>query len=817
MFCSQSLLRKLCSLLLMLPLPGAEITAPGQFPNLQSALNTAKPGDVVIVAPGRYHEQLVIPEGVTLQTKGDAEKGEIGLARAEATIIDSQGKAPAVTLLEGATLDGMSITGAGVFNQEEFDQHHEQRGENLADNHGAVGTENNSSAISISGVTATVRNCLVHDNGFAGIGVIGPSKATISNNWVFRNMGGGIGIANRAVAKVSENSCWQNLRAGIGCRNSSPIISHNHCFKNVRAGIGIREGATPDVFENTCYENRRAGIGIRMARTEPRIFKNRCYNNGMAGIGCRDQSAPIIFENECYQNRLAGIGAMSNARPSIIGNTIYQNQAAAIGLDACEDGEALILKNTIKPLKLVGIGIQAGWTVQVKENHLERVGGMPPLVMVFQDANADFIGNHFVGSGVAAIRCQGNIFVADNQFDCPSPRQGGPPQFAVWALEGSNVAMTADNQINGWRQPEISTTRVSNSQELLSALQNAKPGTTILMNGGNYKGGISLNKLHGTASQPITLSAANLKDPPIIQAGNSGLHFEQPQHLSLRYLTIKGASFNGLNIDDGGSFDSPAHHILLDGLRIQDIGSTGNHDGIKLSGVQNFKIQDCHLKQWGKGGSGIDLVGCHEGIISGCHFEHQENAIAANGVQAKGGSREIRITRCHFKHAGGRSLNLGGSTGAAYFRPQEASSEASDLVVQDCFFEGSLAPIAFVGVKGAVVRNNTILEPKRWIARILQENTDQRLSLCQDGRFENNLVIFHSQNLAAPVNIGPQTRPETFQFDQNEWKCLDGKLERLTLPTPETNGIYQEGSRGSAKLSLPTRPGIGMRLWTSHP
>ena len=185
----------------MLPSFGAEITAPGQFPNLQSALNTAKPGDVVIVAPGRYHEQLVIPEGVTLQTKGDAEKGEIGLARAEATIIDSQGKAPAVTLLEGATLDGMSITGAGVFNQEEFDQHHEQRGENLADNHGAVGTENNSSAISISGVTATVRNCLVHDNGFAGIGVIGPSKATISNNWVFRNMGGGIGIANRAVPR----------------------------------------------------------------------------------------------------------------------------------------------------------------------------------------------------------------------------------------------------------------------------------------------------------------------------------------------------------------------------------------------------------------------------------------------------------------------------------------------------------------------------------------------------------------------------------------------------------------------------------------
>ncbi|MGC6565461.1 MAG: right-handed parallel beta-helix repeat-containing protein, partial [Akkermansiaceae bacterium] len=269
---------------LILPVFSAEIEAPGRFVNLQAALDSAKAGDTVLVEPGRYDEQLTIPAGVTLQSSGDNKKGKTGLARAEAVVIDSQGKAPAVTLLEGAALDGVTVTGAGTFDQQEFDRHHKERGENLADHHGAVRAEGPSPAVSIQGVTAFVRHCIVRDNGRPGIGVVGPGRAMISNNHIYRNMGGGIGIADGSRAQVFGNRCWKNLRAGIGCRNSSPSIFKNHCFENVRAGIGIREGATPDVSENHCYQNRRAGIGVRMAGTEPRIFKNQCYQNGMAGI-----------------------------------------------------------------------------------------------------------------------------------------------------------------------------------------------------------------------------------------------------------------------------------------------------------------------------------------------------------------------------------------------------------------------------------------------------------------------------------------------------------------------------------------------------
>jgi hypothetical protein len=799
----------------------AEVQAPGGFLNVQAAINSAQPGDTVVLSAGYYREQITIPSAVKLRSAGDAALGKTGLARAEATVIDVGGNVPAVALKEGASMDGITVTGAGKFDQKIFEQHHAQRGENLADNHGEVGVSGSSAAIVIDGGDATVTNCIVHDNGHPGIGVIGPGHVVIQDNHVYRNMGGGIGIANGARGLVSGNRCWMNLRAGIGCRNSFPTITENHCYENVRAGIGIREGASPEVYLNKCYKNRRAGIGIRMEGSEPRIFANVCYENGMAGIGCRDRAAPIIFKNECHSNRLAGIGAMGNARPSIVDNKLYGNEAAAIGLDSCEAGEALILDNRIVAKKLVCIGIQSGWTVRIEGNQIEREGGMPPLVMVFEGAQADFIGNTFTGSGVAAIRSRGQIFVCDNQFNCPATRKGGPPQNAVWALEGSSLAMTGDNRIQGWRKQESAAVLVSSHKELEAALQVASPGTTILLAPGNYQGGLTARKLRGEKGKPITIAGAQRDKPPVFTGGTSGLHLIDSQYVELRNFVISDATANGINVDDGGSLDSLAHHVKLSGLIVRDIGGRGNHDGIKLSGVRDFRIENCRIERWGESGSAIDMVGCHDGLVSACEFEHRELAHSANGVQAKGGSQRISIRRCHFKNAGGRGVNFGGSTGADYFRPTDAKFEAAELSVADCFFEGSMAPIAFVGVAGASVRNNTILRPRRWIARILQENTRPHLVSCRDGRFERNFVAFRSDELHTAVNIGASTQKDTFRFVGNEWLSLDGgsaSRKLLPFPIPESGGIFHKNDQ-PIELNAETvkdfaETNIGVRWWT---
>ncbi len=359
--------------------------------------------------------------------------------------------------------------------------------------------------------------------------------------------------------------------------------------------------------------------------------------------------------------------------------------------------------------------------------------------------------------------------------------------FAVTALAGGVAPVAAES------------VRVANRTELVQALRQAGPGSEIIIAPGEYAGGLSQRDLRGSPEQPIVIRAADASKPPVISGGASGLHLSSPQHVELRDLVFIGASGNGLNIDDGGAAGS-ARGLALKELVVRDVGPDGNRDGIKLSGLDQFRIENCEIRQWGSGGSAIDMVGCHDGNIANCRFL-EARGDGANGVQAKGGSARITIQRCRFENAGGRGVNVGGSTGLPYFRPVDAAFEARDITVEDCEFVGGLAAVAFVGVDGAVVQHNTIDRPRRWVLRILQENTDPRFVSCRRGKFVNNLIVFRADELSTVANIGGMTSPETFTFAGNHWHCADRSADTkrlVRLPVPESGGAYGEEPRLAA-------------------
>lgn len=335
------------------------------------------------------------------------------------------------------------------------------------------------------------------------------------------------------------------------------------------------------------------------------------------------------------------------------------------------------------------------------------------------------------------------------------------------------------------------TIDVSNRAELIAAVNHAQPGTTVRIAPGEYPGGLSFDNLRGTKVNPIVLEAHDANRRPVIVGGGSGLHLRSPAHVQLRGLVLQGATGNGLNIDDGGHPGEPARDILLHHVQVRDVGPKGNHDGIKLSGVDDFVIEDCTMERWGDGGSAIDMVGCHNGEIKGCQFRFLGD-IFGNGVQTKGGSADITIRHCRFENAGGRAVNIGGSTGPDYFRPGDANYEAKNITVEDCTFIGSMSPIVFVGVDGATVRYNTIYRPTRWLIRILQESQGPEFLPCRNGVFSNNIIAFRSDEVRTIVNVGGGTAPETFRFVENHWYCIDNpqRSDRLGLPTSEASGSY---------------------------
>lgn len=358
-----------------------------------------------------------------------------------------------------------------------------------------------------------------------------------------------------------------------------------------------------------------------------------------------------------------------------------------------------------------------------------------------------------------------------------------------------------------WLCSQDKVVHVADVTALRVAVRNAQPGAEIVIAPGRYSGHVFFENVRGTAERRLVVRGQDPNNPPVF----TSWHVSGAAHLTLRDLRFQGAEGNGLNLDDGGT-PGGAHHITLERIHVSDL-PPGNHDGIKLSGVDDFRIIDCTVERWG--GSGIDMVGCHRGVVSGCTFRQGGD----NGVQAKGGSSDIRIERCRFEDPGHRGVNLGGSTGRPYFRPADATWEARNLTVEGCTFVGGTAAVAFVGVDGALVRYNTIYRPTRWALRILQETTEPTFVRCRDGRFERNLIVFSQTWASGGVNLGPNTAPETFRFAENFWFCLDApERSRPTLPTQERSGVYGinplllDPERGN----LGVQPGSPARAYGAH-
>jgi hypothetical protein len=332
---------------------------------------------------------------------------------------------------------------------------------------------------------------------------------------------------------------------------------------------------------------------------------------------------------------------------------------------------------------------------------------------------------------------------------------------------------------------------VRTSRELTAALARAKPGTTIALAAGVYQGGIFASDIAGTPGAPIVIEAADPARLPVVRGSGHGLQFTRVRHVTVRRIVFEDQRDNGINIDDGGAFETPSQHITLSELTVRNVLNTGIAAGIKLSGVQDFVIENSTIADWG-GGSAITMIGAHRGIIRGNVFRHRDD-VGATGPQMKGGSTGIVVRGNRFEHAGLRAVQIGGATGAEFFRPQPPRGyEARDCVVEHNVFVGSEAVVAFANVDGSTFRHNTVYRPRKWLLRILQEVSTPGFVPSRRGIVTDNLIYYHVDDFpAGATNVGAGTDGGSFRFARNWWYRADRpEASRQPLPSDETAGVY---------------------------
>ena len=99
--------------------------------------------------------------------------------------------------------------------------------------------------------------------------------------------------------------------------------------------------------------------------------------------------------------------------------------------------------------------------------------------------------------------------------------------------------------------------QVRDDASLRAAVRNARPGVRIQILPGRYQPGVYLSRVCGTADQPIVIEGADPDQPPLFEGGSQGWHLSDCQYVTLRNLAVRGQRTNGINVDDGGSYETP--------------------------------------------------------------------------------------------------------------------------------------------------------------------------------------------------------------------------------------------------------------------
>ncbi|MEZ5395945.1 MAG: Ig-like domain-containing protein [Bryobacterales bacterium] len=330
-------------------------------------------------------------------------------------------------------------------------------------------------------------------------------------------------------------------------------------------------------------------------------------------------------------------------------------------------------------------------------------------------------------------------------------------------------------------------TAISTADELFAKLRFARPGETVVLAPGVYTRPVFSSTdwgLRGVEQYPIVFRAQDPANPPTIDgslvlAGSSWLRFE-----NLRFVN---PGYHNVNVYPNDAY--PSHDIVFDGIYAESKPDLTLAANLKITRSDNVDVRNSTFFGWGD--NSIDTIGLWGGVFEDNQFLGRSGFAQRTALQLKGDSRDLIVRNNYFFNAGQRVVQIGGGTGAQFFR-EPPSFEAQRVEVYGNRIVGGGACFSLATQTDSNVHHNTCYLPSIWIIRLLNENGD--LEPNQNGRFEHNLFVYDSGINPEFVNLSVLGGVDvaSFVFHNNAYFQVDGDSPSLpALPVVETNMVDQ--------------------------
>lgn len=228
-----------------------------------------------------------------------------------------------------------------------------------------------------------------------------------------------------------------------------------------------------------------------------------------------------------------------------------------------------------------------------------------------------------------------------------------------------DLSIMKEGLINGFKETNRNI-NVSNIEELCYAVKNAMPGDTILVAAGTYDYSTYQEieaSADGTKDTPITIKAADEKNPPVIKGANYESGYVL--HITGDYWIIE--NLNITSSQKGIVIDNSNYTVI----RNCDIGNTGSEAVAIRDGSSHCLVQNCNIHD-----SGIVTPGYGEGVyigssytVSGFDYKCDYNTVdkctfknvAAEHIDVKEYTTGTEISNCTFYGDGISGANYAGS------------------------------------------------------------------------------------------------------------------------------------------------------------
>jgi parallel beta-helix repeat protein len=277
--------------------------------SIQSVIDSAKPGDKVLIKKGVYIESLTLKDGIILQGEDS-----------NSVTIQCDMRMGPVLKIDNCRNVEISKLKLKHYNP-------------ISDD---VKSEGNWPIVLINNSGAALKNVIIYDSFASGVRITNDNghmdHVIIADCNIYHNKTAGILVLGNSNVELNRNICVNNKINGILFKGvSDGVVTGNLCKSNSNCGINIQDNASVDVIGNTCCQNQNVGIWSN-SNSPLTVKDNNCLDNGISGIGVESQVKVTVVGNKCSRNAVNGIYFLKGVTGSVADNICTENKWHGISI-----------------------------------------------------------------------------------------------------------------------------------------------------------------------------------------------------------------------------------------------------------------------------------------------------------------------------------------------------------------------------------------------------------------------------------------------------------------------------------------------------